>query len=403
MQDKMLKSVEFFSGAGGLALGLHQAGFEHLALVEWDHNAAETLKQNSASILGIDVERVFCIDAREFDCSKFTGKVDLLAGGPPCQPFSNAGKNMGHRDPRDMFPVFLDAVKVIKPKAVLVENVKGLLREKFSDYLEYIIRRLMFPEAKLKKDDFREDLLTLRKLQYSDFKKQDTYKVTYQLVDAADHGIPQRRARVLFSAFRSDLGIDPRHLSATHSKESLLIDQFITGEYWKRHGIRPNNQLTARDQRELALLKNKIKQNLLPSEGLKPWRTVRDAISDLPKPVPRGTLPKIANHIQHPGARIYIGHVGSFYDYPAKALKAGTHGTPGGENILYENDKKVRYFTTREAGRLHTFPDEWIFLGPWGSCIRHVGNAVPVQLGKKFGDYLHSELMKHHLRNVKSS
>jgi len=120
---------------------------------------------------------------------------------------------------------------------------------------------------------------------------------------------------------------------------------------------------------------------------LKPWLTVRDAIGDLPNPVERGMNELIPNHTQHPGARIYKSHVGSYYDFPAKALKAGTNGTPGGENMVRIPGEinSVRYFTTREAARLHTFPDEWRFAGTWGSCIKQLGNAVPVVLARQYG------------------
>jgi DNA (cytosine-5)-methyltransferase 1 len=125
-----------------------------------------------------------------------------------------------------------------------------------------------------------------------------------------------------------------------------------------------------------------------------PWVTVRDVLYDLPKPVHRGSKEIFPNHIQHPGARVYQNHIGSFWDYPAKALKAGTHGTPGGENMLRFSPAKkdVRYFTTREAARLHSFPDTWIFHGTWGACIRQLGNAVPVKLSEIFATEIHKRL-----------
>jgi site-specific DNA-cytosine methylase len=106
-------------------------------------------------------------------------------------------------------------------------------------------------------------------------------------------------------------------------------------------------------------------------------------------------IEEIPNHVQHPGARIYIGHIGSFYDYPAKALKAGTHGTPGGENILkIPGGDLVRYFTTREAARLQTFPDDYRFHGTWGACIKQLGNAVPVEVIRLFAAKIQESLIK---------
>jgi DNA (cytosine-5)-methyltransferase 1 len=112
-----------------------------------------------------------------------------------------------------------------------------------------------------------------------------------------------------------------------------------------------------------------------------PWRTVRDAIEDLPDPEkhPRNG---IANHIFNAGARSYPGHTGSPLDEPAKTLKAGDHGVPGGENMLLRPNGSVRYFTAREAARLQTFPDDYIFCGSWTETMRQLGNAVPVRLAE---------------------
>src|SRR5437763_173387 len=96
--------------------------------------------------------------------------------------------------------------------------------------------------------------------------------------------------------------------------------------------------------------------------GGAPWLTVRDAISDLPNPerFPNNNVP---DHRFYPGAKSYIGHTGSPLDEPAKTLKAGDHGVPGGENMLASPDGSLRYFTVREAARLQTFPDDYIFEG----------------------------------------
>jgi DNA (cytosine-5)-methyltransferase 1 len=117
-----------------------------------------------------------------------------------------------------------------------------------------------------------------------------------------------------------------------------------------------------------------------------PWRTVRDAIGDLPEPVENQETPGVANHRLQPGARPYIGHSGSPLDLPAKTLKAGDHGVPGGENMVRLPDKRVRYFTVREAARLQTFPDSWCIEGAWSEAMRQIGNAVPVELGRVIAD-----------------
>jgi DNA (cytosine-5)-methyltransferase 1 len=392
---KKLKSLELFAGAGGLSLGLHQAGFQHIALVEWNARAVKTLKINCEQLLNLNPELVFEEDVREFPLSSLEQNIDLIAGGPPCQPFSTSGKSLAHLDQRDMFPSFLNAIRVLRPKSILIENVKGLLRDRFKEYFEYIILRIQYPFAVNGENNFSDELRKLRRLKANSFQAQETYQVTYQLIDTADFGVPQRRERVFISAFRSDLGISPRHIQPSHSKESLLHDQFITGEYWTRHNIPVDNFLGARDLRIVNTL-NKI-GGLEPGEAekqRKPWRTVRDAIHSLPEPVLRGNKEEVPNHVQHPGARIYKGHVGSYHDLPSKTLRAGTHGTPGGENMVrINNTDAVRYFTTREAARLHTFPDVWRFNGEtWGSAISQLGNAVPVRIGELFGEYLSNTL-----------
>lgn len=255
-QERVLTSLELFAGAGGLALGVHAAGFKHLALIERDTFAAETLRENSQRLLNLDPDHILNVDARSVDYGQFAGKVDLLTGGPPCQPFSTGGRNRGHTDHRDTFPIFLDGVAIIMPRAILIENVKGLLREKFRDYFNYILKRLRFPlHQKKEGEDWQTHYSRLLKMTEADFADDEQYTVSYQLVDTADYGIPQRRLRVLISAFRRDLGIETFHLAPTHSKEALLVDQWITGAYWERHGVAPYDSLGPIDKKILEKLR----------------------------------------------------------------------------------------------------------------------------------------------------
>lgn len=114
----------------------------------------------------------------------------------------------------------------------------------------------------------------------------------------------------------------------------------------------------------------------------KPWRTVRDAIGDLPEPTLSGSGEHL-NHVLQPGARSYPGHTGSHIDMPAKTLKAGGHGVPGGESMLLRVDGSIRYFSIRESARLQTFPDRYELHGAWGEAMRQLGNAVPVVLAQQ--------------------
>src|SRR5690606_22912396 len=117
------------------------------------------------------------------------------------------------------------------------------------------------------------------------------------------------------------------------------------------------------------------------------WRTVRDAICDIPDPeLKPGAERRFADHRFQPGARSYTGHTGSPMDEPAKTLKAGVHGVPGGENMLLRPDGSVRYFTVRESARLQTFPDDFLFRGSWSEAMRQLGNAAPGRLGRMGGE-----------------
>jgi len=131
----MPTALEVCAGGGGQALGLHQAGFEAKALVEIDKDACETLREN------FPAERVFNTDLREFDALPYKG-IDLLAGGVPCPPFSIAGQQLGEEDERDLFPVALRLAEECDPKAIMLENVKGLASARFASYRQRIIDRL---------------------------------------------------------------------------------------------------------------------------------------------------------------------------------------------------------------------------------------------------------------------
>ncbi|HEU5380594.1 MAG TPA: DNA cytosine methyltransferase [Ktedonobacteraceae bacterium] len=390
---RILTSLELFAGAGGLALGTHAAGFKHIGLVEWNTFAIETLRDNSQKVLGLHPDFIFHCDARNVDYQMFAGKVDLLTGGPPCQPFSHGGQSRGFSDERDMFPVLLDAVAEIMPNAILIENVKGLLREKFRDYFSYILKRLQFPLSRKEDgESWQNHYKRLCVRNERDFADEEQYVVAYQLVNAANYGIPQMRERVIITAFRRDLGIDTFHIQATHSKETLFINQWITGAYWDVYNISPCAYYLNSVDKEMV---EKLRNQLFFADHTLPWLTTRDVIHDLPTPVARGFQEEISNHIQHPGARVYPGHTGSLLDYPAKALKAGAHGTPGGENVLcVPSEGIVRYFTAREAARLQTFPDIWHFHGSWGACMKQLGNAVPAELIRIFALEIGQRLAK---------
>ncbi|MDO4569279.1 MAG: DNA cytosine methyltransferase [Planctomycetia bacterium] len=142
---KMANSIELFTGAGGLAIGLESAGCYHVAMVESNGTACDTLRFNANKRKGDAKNRIFQRDARTMDYSAIGESIDMVAGGPPCQPFSMGGKAKGYEDSKDMFPEAVRAVREIRPKCFLFENVKGLLRQSFSSYFNYIILQLTYP------------------------------------------------------------------------------------------------------------------------------------------------------------------------------------------------------------------------------------------------------------------
>lgn len=374
-----MRSVELFAGAGGLAIGMANAGFQHAAVIEWNSDACETFRENQRLHRHhVDEWPLHEADVRTFDYGTL-GDVVVVSGGPPCQPFSMGGKHRGHSDKRDMFPEAVRAVRELRPRAFVFENVKGLMRETFSDYFEYIHLQLTYPSfACGKHESWREHRASLEK-HHTARQKSAEYNVIYRLLNAADYGVPQRRERVFLVGFRSDLGVEWTFPEASHSQNALLYSKWISGEYWDQHKVAKRARPTLAKRHMGAV--ERLREEPLLDKSKKPWHTVRDAIRDLPDPE-FGSTKTFANHIFNPGARQYKGHTGSLLDEPAKTLKAGDHGVPGGENMLIRVDGTVRYFTVREAARLQTFPDDYVFRGAWTEAMRQLGNAVPVLLAE---------------------
>lgn len=175
-EPQHLTSIEICAGAGGQALGLERAGFEHRLVVEIDNWAAETLRRNRGEGGPHGAWQVEEGDVHDLDGTPWKDQIDLFAGGVPCPPFSIAGKQLGADDERDLFPQALRLVEEINPRAVLLENVKGLGQKRFDKYRDGIIRRL-------------NDL---------------GYAVFWKLLQAADYGVPQLRPRFILVALKRE-------------------------------------------------------------------------------------------------------------------------------------------------------------------------------------------------------
>ncbi|KOV89036.1 DNA cytosine methyltransferase [Nocardia sp. NRRL S-836] len=426
-------SVELFAGGGGLAMAVHQAGFRPLLFNEFNKRACETLVASAQKTLGVDgLERceetkpqppevgqpapLYPGDVRDLDLTALQGKVDVLAGGPPCQPFSAGGVAKGDEDKRNMFPAVFKAVREMRPKAVICENVRGLLRPSFAEYFQYIQNELRLPFEKrddeVRWQDHNAHLTRILSQLSEEDQDPDHYKVVMVPVNAANYGVPQIRNRVVIVAFRADLGVDIRafekEVKTERFSEAALLRSMRDddGAYWQRHSDVPDH------------VRRKVQARipkLIKEDDCRPWRTLRDAIKGYGTDVKLPALPHVdmerleekfdfgkeidvADHIGWPGARIYKGHTPNELDRPAKTVKAGVHGVPGGESVMLVDERfadsssddgwtyRHRYMTVRETARVMTFPDEWLGSGPRGEQMRQLGNAVPVVLGEFFAN-----------------
>ncbi|HEX6782170.1 MAG TPA: DNA cytosine methyltransferase [Solirubrobacterales bacterium] len=368
--------VELFSGLGGLAIGLDRAGWSHELLVERDPQAVATLRSN-------DLTRDWPLhdsDLRDLDFkSEVKGDIDLLAAGVPCQPFSQAGAHAGPDDERNMFPETFAAIRQLKPKAVLIENVRGLARPAFTPFVEYIVDHLQLPGLARKKDeewpDHHERLRKALKRRPKD--PVERYVVEWRPICVADYGVPQRRVRVIMVAIRADLAERWSWPEPTHCHEVLLLDQ-LDGFYWAEHGLPSRSPILA------PFTRKRVRRVIRPTPVGR-WRTLRDALRGLPDPVPQEETPALNWHTLWPGARLYRGHRGSDLDKPSKTIKAGVHGVAGGEHIVHLDSDEYRYLTVRECMRVQDLPDELEIDTTRTAAIRQIGNAVPPTIGEVFG------------------
>lgn len=379
-------SVELFAGCGGLAFGIAEAGFKHAMVIESDPHASGTLRLNKdRGTRHFDRWPILSKDVCAVDYAPLADAIDLVSGGPPCQPFSIGGKHKGPTDGRNMWPQAIRAVQELRPRAFLFENVRGLLRPAFVRYLEFLRLQLSWPDIASPGGGWVDHARRLARHERSG--AAPTYRVLIQGINAADYGAAQKRHRAIVLGVRSSLVEDLAFPAPTHSRAALLWSQRITGDYWEGHGIsrRSRPPLSNSDR----YVVERLRTSDVAPVGL-PWVTVRDAIGDLPRPTTRAE--EVRNHVLHPGARVYERHTGSCWDEPAKALKAGDHGVPGGENILVSSGGAVRYFTIREMARLQGLPDDFVIEGTWKAPVKQLGNAVPVAVGRAFGHVIREHI-----------
>ncbi|MFB7978980.1 DNA cytosine methyltransferase [Streptomyces vinaceus] len=377
--DRTLTSIEICAGAGGQAIGLHQAGFSHLALVEIDQYAAATLRRNIDRRDGWEFEREYCDiihkDVNEFEPlaelekpiaflggSLGEGDLDLLAGGVPCPPFSHAGKQLGKDDERDLFPRMLELVDELKPKAVMIENVRGIKDDKFQDYRDWVVARL---EGGLAKDPQTGE----------EVKYEGSYTVCgWEVLEASDFGVPQLRPRAILVAIRTDVLGDTEFTWPVAKPGAFTVRAALDESMQARfqHFVDKGGALGAKAQKYL-----------------KRWDEQPDGIAP--------TL--VGGSKKHGGADLGPSRAKAAW----KVLGVNAMGVANSPGEVEQKESWDRdlfrpegpMLTVTQAAIIQGFPEEWDFAGdkktekplPGKTAqYRQVGNAFPPPVARAVGE-----------------
>ncbi|MGO8422692.1 DNA cytosine methyltransferase [Rhizobium ruizarguesonis] len=317
--------LELCAGAGGLALGLERAGFEHVALIEFNKHAAATLRRNRPDWNVVEE------DVRKVDFTSYRNRVDLLAGGLPCTPFTTVGEKKGKRDENDLLMEGVRAVREVKPKAFVFENVEGLLHARHADYVATLLRGL----------------------------SKAGYQTEIHRINTRDYGVAQDRSRIMIVGFRKDAAgifrMPPKFPEMARNMGDVLADLMGASgwngaEDWVR---------MMRKRPEFDRLGNPI--------GV-------GALSD--------TIRGYQGSPKEGEARRALEN-GVSYAPPAKV--APTNDEASREGF-------VPGLTNRMRARLQDFPDDWEFVGGMGSVADQIGNAVAPAVGQAMGLALVSAL-----------
>ena len=322
------KTVELFAGAGGLALGLEKSGLECVLLNDFDKWCCETLKLNRPNW------NVIHDDVREIDFTPYIGKVDVLTGGFPCQAFSYAGKKLGFNDTRGtLFHAYASAVKELRPKICVAENVRGLLNHDKGRTLETMITVLT-------------DL---------------GYKVLEpRVMKAIFHRVPQKRERLIIVAVREDLDESLFEFPERHNKIYGLKDALKKGELFDADVPQSPGQLYPKRKKEI--------MQMVPPGGY--WR-------DLPEDVQKEY--RLKSYYLGGGKTGMARRMS--WEEPCLTLTCA----PAQKQTERCHPEETRPFTVREYARIQTFPDTWQFAGAMTQQYKQIGNAVPVNLAYEIG------------------
>ena len=319
----MYTSIELFAGAGGLALGVEKAGFNTLGLIEFDKDAADTLKKNRPNwnVINDDIANISCLDLEKYFSIK-KGELDLLSGGAPCQAFSYAGKRLGLEDARGtLFYHYALFLEKLQPKMFLFENVRGLLTHDHGKTYATML-----------------DIFT-----------RAGYTIDKQVLNAWNYDVPQKRERLITIGIRNDLvGKTEYSFPKAHSYIPVLRDVLLDC---------PDGPGVPYGEK-----KRKIFE-LVPAGGY--WRDIDPAIAK----------EYMKSCWDMEGGRTGILRRMSL-DEPSLTVLT----SPSQKQTERCHPLEARPFTVRENARCQTFPDDWEFCGNVSAQYKQVGNAVPVNL-----------------------
>lgn len=363
-------SISLFSGAFGLDLGLELAGFHTVSVVEQERDAAKTIALNRPHLRESAIPRkIETISTQDLllEGGRVLGlgralrptEVDLVVGGPPCQSFSTAGKRTSVLDPRgSLFMEFVRVVRDVQPRFFIMENVKGLLSAAIR-HRPINQRGANYPP--LEPEEMRGAALKVVLAEMNEL----GYHLVYNLLEAANYGVPQNRERVIFIGSRD--GESVTFPLATHSKGGLDLPKWRTLKYALTGLVEQQPEFTPYSEKRLKYLKL-----LKAGEN---WRYLPDNL----KEAAMGGAYKSGG-----------GKVGFYrrlsWDKPSPTVTTSPHQ----KATDMCHPLELRPLSVRECARIQTFPDDWIFYGSITSKYKQIGNAVPVLLAKTIGDYLYN-------------
>ena len=342
--------ISLFSGAMGLDIGLKKAGLNVVIGQDFDESCVKTMQANGHNVLGGDIREINPRKLLELT-GRSVGEPFLICGGPPCQPFSTAGKRLGINDPRgSLFMDFIRMIDYIRPRFFVMENVKGIM----SAPLKHV------PLAERDENDPDQRLGTVLDVILSEFDKLG-YKTVYGVLDAVNYGVPQFRERFVLIGSRDNEGIFlpiPTHFQMHQDKTyqwKTVRDAIADLEFDK-------GECATLSEERLKFLK------MVPEGGN--WR-------DLPKDI----IPIAMGGAYKSGG----GKVGFYrrlsYDQPSPTVVT----SPVQKATMMCHPTQDRPLSIKEYARIQQFPDDWIFTGTTAAKYRQIGNAVPVGLAEAIG------------------